>query len=159
MFGQWTVFLFLEEETARARKECISSEEQTYLCHLLSLERLSPKQQLLLETAEQLYGKKVKEFPAKSCANFEAGEHVPKEKALNHFRKKMEHCHFSITQLSLNMGKLAGNNHSILSYRVINYYQRSTINSRKVLMAFGLFQSNEYPLPNISASNHFFNRY
>ena len=80
--------MFLEEETARARKECISFEEQTYLCHLLSLERLSPKQQLLLETAEQLYGKKVKESPAKSSANFEAGERVLKEKALKHLRKK-----------------------------------------------------------------------
>lgn len=102
---------FLEEEAARTRKECISSAEQTYLCHLVSLESLSPKQQLHFELAEQLYGKKVKELSGKSCVDFEAGELVLQEKAVKNLWKKMEHCHFSITQLSMNMGKLAGTNH------------------------------------------------
>ena len=79
----------------RNRKEQMSLQEETYLCHLISQERLTPKQQLLFEAAQQLYGKKVKELSAKTDTNFEAGASVLNKKTLSHFRKHMEHCHFS----------------------------------------------------------------
>ena len=94
----------------------MSPQEESYLCHLISQESLQPKQKLLLETAEQLYGKKLKDLPAKTCTNFEAGESILEEKTLSHFRKEMVHYHFSITQLSFNMGKLTGDQHMLLRF-------------------------------------------
>ena len=34
-----------------------------------------------------------------------------KKKTMKNLWNKMEHCHFSITQLSMNMGKLTSTNH------------------------------------------------
>lgn len=100
----------------RNRKEHMSPQEEAYLCHLMSQERLTPKQQLLFEAAQQLYGKKVKELSAKTDMNFEAGASVLEKKTLSHFRKHMEHCHFSISHFSLNMGKLTGAEKKILIF-------------------------------------------
>ena len=95
------------------KKERMSPEEETYLCHLISQERLTTRQTLLLEAAEQLYGKKVKELPPKADMNYEAGASVLEKKVLSHFRKLIEYSHFSMTQLFLNMGKLTGNENTM----------------------------------------------
>ncbi len=78
------------------------------MCHLLTLQTFTPKQKLLFETAEHLYGKKFRELQAKPCADFVAGEAILEEKAIVFFQKQMEHFHHSVAHLAFNMGKLAG---------------------------------------------------
>lgn len=75
---------------------------------MLTLQNCTPKQKLLLETADHLFGKKFRELEAKPCDNVSAGEVVLIEKGVAYFQKQMEHFHLSITQLAFNMEKLAG---------------------------------------------------
>lgn len=101
-------YLLTVEKESRSKKLNISSAEKDYLGNLLTLDFFTPKQKIMCEVAEQLYGRKFKLIEAKTCDNVLSGEDVLKEKALSYFRYDMECCHNAITQLAFNMGKLAG---------------------------------------------------
>lgn len=100
--------LVLEEEASCRRKPQLSGEEELYLCHILSLEHQNPKQKLLCEIANDLYGKKFRDLQSRPCVNSETGEAVLVEKATFHLQKQMEHLHHSVSQMAFNMGKLTG---------------------------------------------------
>ena len=108
-------FLFIVEEVSRnAKKTNMSTEEMKYLSHLLTLDVFIPKQTILYEVAEKLYGRKLKKLEAKACDNFLSGENLLKQKALSYFRYDMECHHNEIAQLASNIGKLAGYFESVI---------------------------------------------
>lgn len=87
----------------------MSPEERTFMCHLIALDSLSPRQTVLYEAAERLYCEKtIKQLEPRLCSDGCPDGTVLKEKALSQLRRSMENSHYSITQLAFNMGKLAG---------------------------------------------------
>ena len=74
----------------------------------MTLDKCAPKQELLREIADSMYGKKVRELKPKPCINLLAGEAMIMEKALLYLQTQMEHLHYSVTQMAFNMGKVAG---------------------------------------------------
>ncbi len=101
------LYILAKQESVNTRAN-ISCEEKVFLQHLLSLEAFTPKQKILLDVAEKIYGKKIKKLEAKHQVEFTSGETTLIEKALEYFKLVMEHHHASIAQLTFNMGKLAG---------------------------------------------------
>lgn len=98
----------LEEKASNSKKPQMTSEEERYLCHVLTLQQCTPKQTLLCDVADSMYGKKFKDLPEKTCVTFAAGEAILLEKAILYLQKQMERLHYSVTQLAFNMGKLTG---------------------------------------------------
>ena len=79
-----------------------------YICHLLTLDVLTPKQKTLLDVAEKIYKQKSKQFQPKICNNYLLGEGVLRRNGVEYLRHNME-CHQNaISVLAFNMGKLAG---------------------------------------------------
>jgi hypothetical protein len=101
--------IFLVKQESLNTRASMSSEEKVFLQHLLSLEAFTPKQKILFDVAEKMYGKKIKQLEARDLVEFSTGENTLTEKALDCFKLDMEHHHASIAQLTFNMGKLAGN--------------------------------------------------
>ncbi len=52
----------------------MTPEEITFLQHLLSLQAFTPKQKILFDVAEKLFGKKVKQLEANEDVDFSSGE-------------------------------------------------------------------------------------
>lgn len=104
--------LVLEEEASYRRKPQLSGEEEQYLCDILSLERQNPKQKLLCEVANDLYGRKFRDLQPRPCVNSATGEVVLVEKATLYLQKQMERSHHSVSQMAFNIGKLTGENSS-----------------------------------------------
>ena len=100
--------LFLEEEVSYHKKHQLSPAEEAFLCHLLTLDKCTPKQKLLNEIAESIYGKKITELKPKPCSSFVAAEALLMETAILYLRVQMEHLHYSVTQMAFNMAKVAG---------------------------------------------------
>lgn len=99
------------EEESRKLKRKISAEEMAYVSHLLTVDNKTPKQVFLVEIAEKLYGKKVKELhasPTPSSNLHVSGEKVLTVNSLEYLKYDMECCQNAITQLAFNMSKLAG---------------------------------------------------
>lgn len=103
-----TFFFFQEEEASYGKKAQMTSDEATYLSHLLTLSKCSPKERLLCEVADEMYGKKFRDLQANPSPNYDAGEVILVEKAKFHFQTQMERLHHSVSQLACNMGKLSG---------------------------------------------------
>ena len=79
-----------------------------YICHLLTLDVLTPKQKTLFDVAEKIYKRKSKQFQPKICDNYLVGESALRRNAVEYLRHDME-CHQNaISHLAFNMGKLAG---------------------------------------------------
>ncbi|CAB3998115.1 Hypothetical predicted protein [Paramuricea clavata] len=104
--GDLLAAALLKQESLNTRAN-MSSEEKEFLQHLLSLEAFTPKQKILFDVAEKIYGKKITQLEAKDLVEFSNGENTLTEKALDYFKLDMEHHHASIAQLTFNMGKLA----------------------------------------------------
>ncbi|PFX25190.1 Retrovirus-related Pol polyprotein from transposon 17.6 [Stylophora pistillata] len=68
-----------EDKASYLKKPQLSDEEELYLCNLLTLQNCTPKQKLLLETADHLFGKKFRELEAKPCDNVSAGQNMRRQ--------------------------------------------------------------------------------
>ena len=104
-----TLQQYVIEHQGPQKKTVLSLEEQTFLCYVLALDTLSPRQKHLYEAAKRIYGNRVKQLEPTLGEDITTDENGVKEKALSHLRDRMENFHYSITQLAFNMGKLAGN--------------------------------------------------
>ena len=94
------------DEESRNKRYCISVEEVEYICHLLTLDVLTPKQKTLLDVAEKIYKQKSKQFQPKICDKYLLGEVVLRRNAVEYLRHDME-CHQNaISVLAFSMGKL-----------------------------------------------------
>ena len=93
----------------------MSSEEMAYVSHLFTIDAKTPKQAILVEISEKLYGNKVKELPVSPTSNlYVSGEKVLTVNSLEYLKYKMECYQNSITQLAFNMSKLAGEYFDVL---------------------------------------------
>lgn len=68
--------IFLVKQESLNTRASMSSEEKVFLQHLLSLEAFTPKQNILFDVAEKMYGKKI-------LVEFSTGENTLTEKALD----------------------------------------------------------------------------
>lgn len=91
----------------------LSSDEESFLSHILTLDSIPQRHQKLFEAAEKLYGSRVSKLLPKSSGNFSLGETLLKSKTLVYFKKCIDNSYHSITQMTLNMNKLAGKLQSI----------------------------------------------
>ena len=105
---------FLEEQKSQNRKVSLTAEEESCLRQLLVKEAPTPAHTAVLLAAEQMFPQqytKLLRSPTQPCTeqlNLDSAEKVLAEKCIPLFRKKMESSHFTIAQLSYNMGKLSG---------------------------------------------------
>lgn len=83
-------------------------EEEVFLCHLRTLDTCCAKQELLLEIADSMYGKRTGQLDPKPSTSYARGEIVLCEKAVLYLQTQMEHLHYSVTQRAFNMAKIAG---------------------------------------------------
>lgn len=100
-------FILVDEES-RNKRYSISTDEMEYICHLLTLDVLTPKQKALFDVAEKIYKEKSKQFQPKICHSYSIGEGVLKCKTLEYLRYDMECHHNAISHLAFNMAKMAG---------------------------------------------------
>lgn len=101
------MFVTLSEQEVSFNKKHLSPEEQGFLCHLLTIDKCTPQQELLHEIANCMYSKKVKELKPKPGTSFMAdGEAVLLAKAVPYLQLQMEHLHF-FSQMAFNMGKVS----------------------------------------------------
>ena len=107
--------IILVDEESTNKRYSISWEEMEYICHLLTLDVLTPKQKALLDVTEKIYKEKSKQFQPKICHNYSVGEGVLKNKTLEYLKYQMECCHDTISHLAFNMVKL----HNIFSLTVL----------------------------------------
>ena len=98
----------LAEQEIRRKKAVMSEDEKKFLEHLLALDAFTPRQKLLFDKAEKLYGNKVKQLQPKRSLECTSGEATLVDKVLAHLQLEMEHLYESLTRLSINIGKLAG---------------------------------------------------
>ncbi|XP_028410581.1 uncharacterized protein LOC114533276 isoform X3 [Dendronephthya gigantea] len=96
------------DEKSRNKRYSITPEEMKYICHLLTLDVLTPKEKALFDVAEKIYKEKSKQFQPKICRNYSFGEGVLKNKSLEYLRYNMEFHHNAISHLAFNIAKLAG---------------------------------------------------
>jgi hypothetical protein len=96
------------DEESRHKRYSISPEEIEYICHLLTLNALTPKQKILFDVAEKIYKEKSKQFQHKISRNYSVGEGLLKSRTLEYLRYDMECHHNAISHLTFNMAKLAG---------------------------------------------------
>ena len=82
--------------------------EEDYVCHLLTLDPIPDKQKKLLLAAEKMHGVRILKFTPKSSTDISPGETEFTNKALQYCQKSVENSYHAITQMSLNMNKLAG---------------------------------------------------
>lgn len=100
----------------------MTQEEGMFLSQMMHMETLLPRQKVLCEVAENLYGQKYKELVAETQDGVQSrvdectsrGEELLLAKSITHLTKQMEHYHYSISQLACNMGKLAGEEFKLL---------------------------------------------
>ncbi|XP_028412158.1 uncharacterized protein LOC114534881, partial [Dendronephthya gigantea] len=95
------------DEKSRNKRYSITPEEMKYICHLLTLDVLTPKEKALFDVAEKIYKEKSKQFQPKICRNYSFGEGVLKNKSLEYLRYNMEFHHNAISHLAFNIAKLA----------------------------------------------------
>lgn len=86
----------------------MTSDKVTYLCHLLTLDKCTPKEKLLRELADEMYRKKFRDLQANPSPSYDVEEVILVEKAKLHFQTQMERLHHSVSQLAFNTGKLSG---------------------------------------------------
>lgn len=71
----------LNEELSYSKNKKLSLKE-VFLCHLPTLDKCTPKQDILHEIANSMYGKRIPQLDPKPSTNYAAGESVLLEKAV-----------------------------------------------------------------------------
>lgn len=102
-----------DHESFVSQRKKLNAEEEDFLSHLNSIGKKSEEEKLLCEIGnEMLRGKKAKGPTTASQSNNEMVSF--KDKVLSYLKQQVEHLHCSLTQISFNMGKFAGNSYKQL---------------------------------------------